>query len=191
MPKSRKSGRSPFVLIALLFFWSIIAGWGLAQAHQLPLSRFPHLADSTLNSSRPLESSPTTISLEPLSPSLELGRQYYFENCTSCHVALPPIVLPTETWRELLLDSQHYGVTLNLPRGPVLKAIWMFLNQGSRAYGEDETIPFRIAQSRFFKAFHPKVNFTSPPTASSCINCHIGTKEFDYQRLSSEWENSP
>ncbi len=159
-------------------------GWGLAQARELPLSERPNTTITT-------PATQTIASLEPLPSPLDVGRQYYLDSCASCHMALPPMVLPTETWRQLLLEPQHYGVTLDLPRGPALRVMWSYLSNGSRAQREDETVPFRVAQSRFFRALHPRVKFATPPNVTGCASCHIGAKEFDYQSLSPEWRNAP
>ncbi len=184
MPKLRKRRRSPLILLLLLVVWSVVMGWGLAQARELPLSSPPSTGITTA-------ASQTIASLEPLPSPLDVGRQYYLNSCGSCHVALPPMVLPTETWRQLLLEPQHYGVTLDLPRGPVLRVMWSYLSNASRAQREDETVPFRVAQSRFFRALHPRVKFATPPNATGCASCHIGAKEFDYQSLSPQWRNAP
>ncbi len=182
MPKLRNRRRSPLILLLLLVVWSVVMGWGLAQARELPLSGVP-------NTSTP--ATQTIASLEPLPSPLDVGRQYYLNSCGSCHVALPPMVLPTETWRQMLLEPQHYGVTLDLPRGPVLRVMWSYLSNASRAQQDDESVPFRVAQSRFFRALHPRVKFATPPNVTGCASCHIGAKEFDYQSLSPQWRNAP
>jgi mono/diheme cytochrome c family protein len=43
----------------------------------------------------------------------QLGQQLYLENCATCHIGLPPQVLPTETWRRLLQDPNTTGKPSN------------------------------------------------------------------------------
>ncbi len=42
----------------------------------------------------------------------------------SCHIAIPPTVLPTQTWRNLLEDPQHYGATLKPLVDPPRILVW-------------------------------------------------------------------
>ncbi|NJO72256.1 MAG: cytochrome C, partial [Oscillatoriales cyanobacterium RM1_1_9] len=57
----------------------------------------------------------------------QLGQQLYLENCSSCHVAVPPQTLPTQTWQQLLQDSQHYGVQIQPLVDPQRVLVWNYL----------------------------------------------------------------
>ena len=32
----------------------------------------------------------------------DLGREFYIENCSSCHIPLPAEVLPTDAWQKII-----------------------------------------------------------------------------------------
>jgi hypothetical protein len=130
--------------------------------------------------------------VDPVSARYQLGKELYLENCASCHIALPPEVLPTETWRRLLLEpEQHYGQQLQPMIGPSLLVMWDYLKTYSRPATAEEATPYRISQSRFFKALHPRVDLPQPLKSTSCVSCHPGVPQFNYRSLTPEWENSP
>lgn len=129
--------------------------------------------------------------VDPITNSQKLGQELYIENCGTCHIALPPAVLPTETWRQLLQDTQHYGVELTRLAEPHRLIIWNYLRTFSRVQRKEEEVPYRVAQSRFFKALHPRVKFSIPVDIKNCVTCHPGATEYDFRKLTPEWENSP
>lgn len=120
----------------------------------------------------------------------QLGQQLYLENCATCHIALPPQVLPMETWLRLLQDSEHYGQTLKLLVDPPRLLVWNYLQAFSRPQSKEEEIPYRVASSRFFKALHPRVKLPQPATLGSCVTCHPGASQYNFRKLTPEWENS-
>ncbi|WP_333192556.1 MULTISPECIES: diheme cytochrome C [unclassified Microcoleus] len=121
----------------------------------------------------------------------QLGQQLYLENCATCHIGLPPQVLPTETWRRLLQDPEHYGQTIKLLVDPPRLLVWNYLQTFSRPQAKDEELAYRVASSRYFKALHPKVKMSQPANLSSCVTCHPGASQYNFRKLTPEWENSP
>ena len=121
----------------------------------------------------------------------QLGQQLYLENCATCHIGLPPQVLPTETWRRLLQDPQHYGQTLKLLVDPPRLLVWNYLQTFSRPQGKEEELAYRVASSRYFKALHPRVKMSQPTNISSCVTCHPGVSQYNFRKLTAEWGNSP
>jgi len=117
----------------------------------------------------------------------QLGVDFYWQACATCHVALPPAVLPTQTWQRLLRDPNHYGQMIQPPTGPILQLIWTVMREGSRPLSEKETIPFRLSESRFFRALHPQVEFRDPIRVTSCIDCHPKANIGDFVSLTPEW----
>lgn len=182
LPKGKRQKRSLAVLFLLLLVWSICLGWGMAIALGTPVK--PDIvAQST-------PAVPGTV--DPVPARYQLGQELYLENCASCHVALPPEVLPTETWRRLLLEpEQHYGQKLQPMIGPSLLVMWDYLRTFSRPQLTKEATPYRVSDSPFFKALHPRVDFPQPLNPGSCVTCHPGVAQYNYRRLTSEWENSP
>ncbi|MEM9157167.1 MAG: hypothetical protein AAGB13_19380 [Cyanobacteria bacterium P01_F01_bin.33] len=115
------------------------------------------------------------------------GAKTYVEACGSCHIALPPEVLPAETWRQLLSDSNHYGITIETLQGPFRQIAWTYLRDFSRNLLETETVPYRIERSRYFKALHPDVTFENPVTVGSCVSCHPQADVGNFIALSEAW----
>lgn len=130
-----------------------------------------------------------TVDLVP--PRFELGQQLYLETCATCHVGVPPAVLPNQTWIDLIQDTQHYGIQIPPIFDPGRLIIWQYLEQFSRPLREEEQTPYRIRNSRFFRILHPRVDFSEPVRLSSCVSCHPGAPDFNYRRLTPEWQDSP
>ncbi|MBW4521344.1 MAG: diheme cytochrome c [Scytolyngbya sp. HA4215-MV1] len=121
----------------------------------------------------------------------QLGKELYLENCASCHVGVPPEVMPTATWLQLIQDVQHYGQELQPLVDPTRLLVWNYLRSFSRPYLDTETTPYRVADSRFFKALHPKVKFADKPKLEGCVTCHVGAKQYDFRSLTPEWQTAP
>ena len=122
--------------------------------------------------------------------SSDLGREFYIENCGSCHIPIPAEVLPTDTWQKILEQPRdHYGE--NLPRMTNINVglIWNYLRAYSRPYPEGETTPEFITNSRYFKALHPLVDLPKPVSYQSCKLCHPGAATLDYRTLTPEWDD--
>lgn len=186
LPCNTMRRRSPLLLFLLLLGWSLILGWGLAQS----------LSAQTIPAQPPLESSPIPqiapdAPVDVVSDRYQLGQQLYLEACASCHVGLPPQVMPSQTWAALLQDSQHYGVQITPLVTPPLQIAWDYVSHYSRPILERERTPYRLTQSRYFKALHPKVEFTEPIGVGSCATCHPAAAQFNYRRLAPEWEDAP
>jgi hypothetical protein len=164
--------RSPFlrrflVVLCLILCWSLPLGWGLARA------------DAPIGT------------VDPVPPNLQLGQEIYLENCASCHVGLPPAVMPLQTWRSLLLETDHYGAVIPAIVDPQRRILWSYLSTFSRPLNQGEEVPFRLRQSRFFKALHPTQKFDPPVSLNSCTTCHPAAAQFDYRSLSPEWNDAP
>ncbi|GET42434.1 diheme cytochrome c [Microseira wollei] len=207
--------RSPVVLFILLVLWSVVIGWSLTLITALPGqtepasknfksvgadytgityysqldSANPPLPNSERITSASTQNSIGTVDVIPR--RYQLGQQLYLENCATCHIGLPPAVMPTQTWRDLLEDSEHYGRQLKPLVDPERLLVWEYLRTFSRPITQEEQTPYRVAQSRYFKALHPQVKLPQPVRMASCISCHPGTGEYDFRTLSSEWQNAP
>ncbi|WP_421655706.1 diheme cytochrome C [Leptothermofonsia sp. ETS-13] len=175
-------------MLLLLLLWSICLGWGLSLATE-PRAVSP-VAQGTAPSN-PAEASPAIGTVDAVPDRLKLGQSIYLENCATCHVGLPPAVMPTETWRQLLQDPEHYGVNLKPLSGPYLLVVWEYIRYFSRPQSAEEEVPYRIYQSKYFKILHPRVKLPSKPGLSTCISCHPGADKYDFRTLSSEWQNAP
>ena len=181
--RGRSRRRFP-VLLLLLVFWSGVLGWGLSQA-AMPQSASAPAA--------PAQTAPATAigTVDPVPEAYKLGQQLYLENCATCHVGLPPAVMPDKTWAEILPDASHYGVQIHPLTALSLQIMWRYVSHYSRSLNPGEQIPYRLPQSRYFKALHPKVEFPQPVGVQSCVTCHPAAAQFNYRLLTPEWENAP
>jgi Dihaem cytochrome c len=171
--KSRgKLKRSPVGLLLIILGWSLAMGWLLAMA-------------TNVQGATP---SAEVGTVDVIPAQHKLGQQLYLENCASCHIALPPGVLPTQTWKNLLEDSQHYGAQLKPLVDPPRILVWRYLQTFSRVQLQDESTPYRVNDSRYFKALHPGVKLPRPVQIGSCVSCHPSASDYNFRRLSPEWE---
>ncbi|NEO85607.1 MAG: hypothetical protein F6J87_15355 [Spirulina sp. SIO3F2] len=138
------------------------------------------------------------------------AQDVYLDSCTRCHVPVPPELLPTRRWAEILENPEsHFGVNLrqsnrSLGVPPLsnieIRLMWDYVQRASRSYREDELLPTQVKDSRFFWALHPKVKDVCQRGAIDCPNrisvqtcatCHTAAPQFDYRQLTPEWDNSP
>lgn len=147
----------------------MILGWGLAQAQENSTQRFSDAGG-----------------VDRVPETYQLGQQLYRQTCGSCHVALPPAVMPTETWRQLLLSNEHYGQQIQLPGAIETRLIWNYVQTFSRPLLENEIVPYRLAQSRYLKALHPDVELPQPTRLGSCATCHPSVDQYNFRRLNAE-----
>jgi mono/diheme cytochrome c family protein len=130
--KSRRVGRrSPMGLLLLILVWSLAMGWLLALATNAQGAKYASV------------SSIGTVDVVPARH--QLGQQLYLENCATCHIAIPPAVLPSETWKDLLEDPQHYGAQLTPLVDPPRILVWKYLLTFSRSVLTDEQKPYRLS----------------------------------------------
>ncbi|MDJ0735787.1 MAG: cytochrome C [Nostocaceae cyanobacterium] len=171
--KHRQPQRKSVSLILIVLAWSLAMGWLLSLAINVqgatPASEIG------------------TVDVVPA--QYQLGQQLYLENCSTCHLALPPAVLPIQTWKNLLQDSQHYGAQIKPLVDPGRILVWRYLSTFSRPQLKDERTPYRVDRSRYFKALHPQVKLPHPVKINSCVTCHPGAENYNFRRLTPEWEN--
>jgi len=172
-PVARKKP-SILILCLLLLLWSVGLGWGFTQVARSQVDRgildAPHIG-----------------TVDPIPERFEAGHQLYLEHCATCHVGIPPSVLPTETWRELLLDEEHYGTRVEVLPSPQIYIVWDYLQTFSRPkLATTETVPYRLEYSSYFRALHPNVEVPRPVDLDGCISCHPNVVNFDFRRLPSD-----
>jgi hypothetical protein len=188
-------------LIVLLILWSLCLGIGLAQATE-PQPK-EAIAQLPATNSIPPGTSPASPTATPASTSKTIGtvdvvperyqtaQELYLNQCSGCHVALPPAVMPSETWRALITDTQHYGVDLKPLDRLEIQTLWLYLRDFSRPQAIDEQTPYRLYESRIFKALHPRVKFAQRVNLQRCVSCHPGAGAYDFRTLNAEWQNAP
>lgn len=181
LPWLRLNRASPVLFLLFLFVWSILLGWGISRG----LNAAEKIEAITLGTNVAIGT------VDPVPEKYQPGLKLYLENCASCHVALPPEVMPSETWRTLLLEpNQHYGRQLAPIERPFISIVWNYLLAFSRSLNKGEPKPFLARESRYFKILHPQVKLPQSLNASGCITCHPGAANYDYRQLTREWENA-
>jgi hypothetical protein len=181
----RKSRSSVWALVLVVLGFSSLCGWTLTLgqgAVSMAAQPTAVLAQST---------SPTIGTVDPVPQSLELAQETYMARCATCHIALPPSVLPSESWKNILQDDNHYGVPWTPIRNPDLALSWKYLRTFSRPSNPAEDIPYRVARSEYFTILHPKVKFTEPVKITTCISCHPSVKSFNFRDLTPQWKDAP
>ncbi len=178
MPKIRKSHqhrqsqRKSVSLMLIVLAWSLAMGWLLSLASNVQGAT--------------LVSEIGTVDIVPA--QYQLGEQLYRENCSTCHLALPPAVLPIQTWKNIIQDSQHYGAQIKPLVDPERILVWRYLSTFSRPLLKEESTPYRVDRSRYFKALHPQVELKRPVKINSCVTCHPSAEEFNFRQLTPEWQ---
>lgn len=172
------------LLYGSLILWSMGIAWGAAIAFE-PSS----LAPSSLTPSQ----APTQQWIaDEVTDSRTIGLETYLENCATCHIPVPAEVLPTESWKNILENTnKHYGISIDPPPLSLsVRLMWDYLRFASRPLRTDEPVPQLIEQSRFFKALHPRVKLPEEVTLKTCIVCHPSAQAFNYRKLAPEWDNA-
>ena len=137
---------------------------------------------------RALEGQVENVRPGELPPRYQLGLELYVKNCSSCHLAIPVEVFPAETWRETLLQTYHYGKQVEIPLSTEKLLIWQYVRDFSRSLTEKEPTPYYFADSRYFRALHPKVTLPKPLNTLSCQQCHPGADVGNFRKLTAEWD---
>lgn len=186
---------SPFVAAALSL-WVVLGlsmGWGLATLSDASFSDavlldpvLPVAAETEPQSQPPY----TTVDFVP--ERYQLGQKLYLKNCATCHIAVPPQVLPSETWRNLIQDQSHYGTELEPLREPSRSLIWSYLRYASRQKSNrEERTPYRVDKSQYFRALHPRVELPRPTSLDTCLSCHPAAPNFNFRQLVPDWVKTP
>ena len=121
-----------------------------------------------------------------------LSNKAWQQECTSCHVAYPPSLLPKASWRRMMSGlDKHFGENASLD--PATQAdILKFLeanaaNSGSkvlRRMAANEA-PLRITETRWFMHEHdevPRATWArkSVGSAANCAACHRQAEQGNY-----------
>ena len=167
----------------VILLWCVGLGWGLTRG-----------SGAIAQAAEPGQSSLPAKSgmVDPVPTRYQPGLEAYLETCRACHLALPPEVLPTESWREILRKpDNHYGVSIpNFNRFTQL-LIWDYVSTFSRPSPPDAPIPLYVEKSRYFKALHPRVTLPSGMNSKTCVVCHPQAPNFDFRSLTAEWQSAP
>jgi len=114
---------------------------------------------------------------KPLQPAQANAK--FQQECSSCHVAYAPGLLPAESWRRLMSGmDKHFGSDASLDAQDNKEITAFLLNNASNRWS-DQTAPLRITESAWFRRKHdaheisPSV-WKDPQVKSpaNCAACH-------------------
>jgi hypothetical protein len=184
----RRVSMGVLLLLAIASFWfGTGAVRAIAPSSSPPSPAQPAQTTLLAQSTAVSPTNPT----DAVPQRFQQGQALYLQNCASCHIALPPAAMPSQTWRDLIQDPQHYGTQITPLVDPYRLALWQYLQVYSRPVKKDEPVPYRLSQSRPFKALHPRVKMPVPLGAASCAACHPAAAQFDFRSLTAEWQDAP
>jgi len=112
------------------------------------------------------------------------------QECSGCHLAFPPGLLPAASWRKLMSGlDQHFGTNAALGE-PDTVAITEFLVKNASNRWSANTAPLRITESHWYKSRHSELSTAiwkraSVKSHSNCAACHTGADKgvFDEHRV--------
>ena len=116
-------------------------------------------------------------------PLLEL----YKQECSACHVAYPPQLLPPASWNHLM-DTlpRHYGTDASLEPAAVNQLwTWLNVNAGGGKTGNVRPPEDRITRSAWFVREHDEISAATwkrpaIKSASNCMACHSAADKGDF-----------
>ena len=112
----------------------------------------------------------------------------YQQECSACHVAYPPGLLPAASWKRLAGDLRHHfgtDATLDAPTLTTLST-WLQANAASGRRASDTPPPQdRITRSAWFVREHDEVaaevwKRAAVRSAANCAACHTGADQGDF-----------
>lgn len=110
--------------------------------------------------------------------------------CSACHIAYPPGLLPASSWREMMNTlGDHFGSDASLDEATIAE-ILPFLEQNAASERRAESTPdgkpvLRITETRWFKREHDEVapavwKRPAVKSASNCMACHTAADKGDF-----------
>jgi mono/diheme cytochrome c family protein len=115
----------------------------------------------------------------PLLPS-------YRQECSSCHVAYPPGVLPAASWQELMGNlPRHFGTDASVDSATLKElSAWLRANASTRS-GSTRPPGDRITRSDWFVREHREVpprtwKLPAVQSPSNCAACHTTADQGEF-----------
>jgi hypothetical protein len=117
------------------------------------------------------------------------------EECASCHMAFPPQMLHSDSWRAMMGDlSHHFGSDASIDdKRRVAIADFLVANAGGRKTGDTRDARgkplLRITQTARFERKHREISAATWKRASikspaNCTACHLQAAVGDYEERS-------
>lgn len=101
------------------------------------------------------------------------------QECTSCHVAYPPGLLPAASWQRIMGNlNKHFGADASLDAVSARDiSAWLVAHAGTGRRGGEEPAQDRITKAQWFVRQHDEVSASvwkraSVGSPSNCSACH-------------------
>lgn len=109
------------------------------------------------------------------------------QECSSCHVAYPPGLLPAASWQRIMgqLDK-HYGTDASMDAATTREiAAWLQAHAGTDRHAREEPPQDRISKAGWFVRQHDEVSSStwkraSIGSAANCSACHADAAKGDF-----------
>lgn len=111
----------------------------------------------------------------------------YQEECSACHVAYPPGLLPAAAWQRVVKGlPRHYGTDASLDPATVKElSAWLSANAGSTRRAGAMPPEDRITRTAWFIRKHDEVTaatwkLPAVKSAANCTACHTRADQGDF-----------
>lgn len=112
-----------------------------------------------------------------------MAESTYRSECTGCHVAYPPALLPAASWQRVMAGlARHYGSNASLePQTARQLTLWLTANAGTGRRAQSAPPEDRITRSAWFVHEHGELRpaiWRRPAvkSPSNCSACHAGAE---------------
>ncbi|MCB1640017.1 MAG: diheme cytochrome c [Thiothrix sp.] len=120
-------------------------------------------------------------------PELKAAFDAWKAECSSCHMAYPPRLLPADSWR-VLMDglSGHFGSDASLDQETVDRILPFLEHYAGRQRRRTTDKPvLRITETRWFRKEHDEIGSSvwkrpGIGSPSNCMACHTGAGQGDF-----------
>jgi nitrate/TMAO reductase-like tetraheme cytochrome c subunit len=109
------------------------------------------------------------------------------QECSSCHVAYPPGLLPAASWQHLMANlGKHFGTDASLDAASTQEiSAWLQAHAGTGRRGGEEGPQDRISKTNWFVRKHDEVSSAtwkraSIGSAANCSACHAGAAQGNF-----------
>ena len=111
----------------------------------------------------------------------------YKHECSACHMAYPPGMLPAASWQRIMTGlDQHYGTDAALEPAQVNQiASWLQAQAGTYKRVKEEPVDDRITRSAWFVRKHREIEASVWKRASikgsaQCAACHTQAEQGNF-----------
>ena len=113
------------------------------------------------------------------------------QECSACHIAYPPNLLPAASWQRLMQNlPRHFGTDASLDAATVqVLSTWLAGTAARTARIAEPPPEDRITESRWFVREHRKVaaatwKLPAVKSPANCAACHTGAPQGDFDEHS-------